>query len=99
MYPVNVTESRLVVNTLEDGQSVRHLTLSVANAGVGLAFAQTCYWTIGDTVINHASEVEKLFPEGLCALDQYQGQFSKFILAPGEQGIIWEVAWPDTAES
>lgn len=99
MYPVNVTESRLVVNTLEDGQSVRYLTLSVANAGVGPAFAQTGYWTIGVTVINHASEVEKLFPEGLCALDQYQGQFSKFILAPGEQGIIWEVSWPDTAES
>ena len=99
MYPVNVTKSRLVVNTLEDGQSVRYLTLSVANAGVGPAFAKTGYWTIGDAVINHASEVEKLFLEGLYALDQYLGQFYKFILAPGEQGNMWEVAWTDTAES
>lgn len=99
VYPVIVTKSQYIVKSLPDGRSVRHLSFVIANAGVGPAFVESGDWRIANRQIDKVSDIQQLFPDGLQPIDQYQGQYSGFILAPGEQDVIWEVAFPNDAQS
>ncbi len=98
VYPVIQLKSQYLLRE-QDGISGRHFKLTAYNAGVGPAFAETATWQIKGTNIGHASEISQLFPEGLSSYDQYQGQFSNFILGPGEEEVIWEVVWPNDEAS
>jgi hypothetical protein len=92
-------KSQYITNTAEDGNTYRMLNLELFNAGVGPAFIESADWTINNKPITHVKDIANLFPEGLQAAGEYQGQYSQLILAPGESETVWEVAFPMDPQS
>ncbi|XOV80565.1 MAG: hypothetical protein ACFHVJ_06345 [Aestuariibacter sp.] len=99
VYPVVEFKSQYLTKQLENGNTARHLAFSVFNAGVGPAFIETAQWQINGFEVQHVRDLQKAMPEGLTTLDQYQGQFENFILAPGKSEKVWEVLWPNNKAS
>lgn len=98
VFPVVQLTSQYVTQKTERGDSIRVLQLSASNQGVGPAFIEHGDWNLKDENINHASEIKALFPEGLVAIDEYQGQIDSYLLGAGEENIIWQVSWPNNSE-
>ena len=99
VFPVVQLVSQYVSQRTDSGDSIRVLSFAASNQGVGPAFIEQGSWSIDGTVINHPSEIRKLFPEGLATVDEYQGQIGNYLLGAGEEKIIWQVAWPNNAET
>lgn len=99
VFPVIQIESNNIVIETDSGLLARQLLLKVSNAGVGPAFVESGTWKIGDNTIRRVSDLSSTIPAELAVLNEYQGTHEKFLLAAGEEFIIWQVAWPNDAKS
>ena len=99
VFPVVQLISQYVTQRTDSGESIRVLSFTASNQGVGPAFIEQGNWKIDGTNINHPSEIRKLFPEGLATVDEYQGQIGNYLLGAGEEKVIWQVAWPNSADT
>ena len=77
----------------ENGDWIRTLSLSMKNEGVGPAFVENVSWTVSDLKISHSSEVKQVFPDGLNAVYEYQGEYEHILVGAGEKREIWNVEW------
>lgn len=99
VFPViQIISDNIVIETKE-GKTARRLMLKVSNAGVGPAFIESGKWTIDGTEIERVADISSLMPDGLPIWNEYQGIHENFLLAAGEEFVVWEIAWPNDAAS